>query len=108
MTDCLALLEVELAAAEAELLTRTGGSALCRPTGQRDEIKAAEGRVVALREARRLFRRGGSIDDLRRARTSWEQSAGSGADWQSYRTGGVAALRALIGRCDGSPDPAGL
>lgn len=108
MNDCLTLLAVDLAAAEAELLTRTGGSALCRPAGQRDEIKAAEGRVVALREVRRLLRHGGGTDDLHRALSSWEQLAGSGADWQSYRAGGVAALRALIARCDGCPDTAGL
>ncbi|MGE0818366.1 MAG: hypothetical protein AB7O74_06845 [Candidatus Nanopelagicales bacterium] len=67
-------------------------------------IKYAEGRWAALRSLERAVRRGGVLAELADAELrTWDAALAdltakdAGADWVAYRTGGVDALRDLLG-----------
>jgi hypothetical protein len=74
-------------------------------------VKLAEGRWAALREVQRGTRGTADVDTAARAlAASWSadlerlRRSDAGPDWIAYRTGGLAALRELLGDDAGRAD----
>jgi hypothetical protein len=97
-------IEQHLATVEARLTAASGDSSLCdlSRTGPSHAVKSLEGAMSALLEARRRLR---DADDaaatvvrtvLEEWRAELEIDERRGPIWQSYRTGGIEELEALL------------
>jgi hypothetical protein len=99
------LLDERLRSVEAELLAAAGGQSLCaisRSAGTAPGVKSLEGRIAAINEVRRAVRAGRPFADVLAERTkTWHAElarvteVSMGADWRSYRAGGVDELEWL-------------
>ncbi len=97
-------IERRLAAVEARLTDATGDRSLCdlSRSGPSHDVKALEGAMTAVLEARRRVR--GSADPVeavvRSVLEEWRAELAlderRGPVWQAYRLGGIAELEALL------------
>lgn len=118
--DILSALEGQIVAAERALLAATGGQNVCRldregrATGG---VKYDEGRLVALRAARRLLRSvepAQAATSLRRLHAQWradlqahQRHERPALPWLAYTQGGVDALEQLGLGADSATLPLG-
>lgn len=94
-------MQVRLVEAASALNAATGGAALCRIEGSGGSVKALEGRVAALQEARRALRNDPDTDlqvilDRWTADLAVRLAQSSSPAWLEYLEAGVAEITALL------------
>lgn len=102
------LIHDRLAVVAERLQAASGGAALCRIDGRREQVKELEGRMAALSECRRALRKDPNTD-LHAIHERWQadltarRESGSSQAWLDYLTGGLAELALIMRVRDESP-----